>query len=117
MRRKKKMNKHFECSLNDTTELRKLIVENPDLPLVVFCGEDSWTDTWAYEWAEVRSVRVDELTIYNDEYWLDREDYEDRLRDDLCEDYEHLSDEEYDAMIDKIVAETDFEKAIVVYVG
>lgn len=111
------MNKYFECSLNDTTELRKLIIENPDLPLVVFCGEDSWTDTWAYEWAEVRSVGVDELTIYNDECWLDRDDYRDRLRDDLCEDYEHLSDEEYDAMIDKMVAETKFEKAIVVYVG
>ena len=111
------MNKHFECSLNDTTELRKLIVENPDLPLVVFCGEDSWTDVWAYEWAEVRSVRVDELTIYKDEMWLDRDDYRDRLRDDLCEDYEHLSDEEYDAIIDKMVAETEFEKAIQVYVG
>lgn len=29
------------CSLKDTTELRKFILENPDLPLLVFAGEDA----------------------------------------------------------------------------
>lgn len=110
------MNKNFNCSLNDTRELRKLIIENPDLPLLIFCGEDSWTDQWRYEQAQVNSAMVDELTLYGD-LWLDKDDYEDRLRDDLCEDYADLSDEEYDKMIEEKIAETDFEKAIVIYVG
>ena len=109
-------NTGFDYSLNDTTELRKLIIENPELPLLVFCGEDSWTDQWSYEQAQVNSVRIDELTLYGD-LWLDKDDYEDRLRDDLCDDYVDLSDEEYDKMIDKKVAATEFVKAIVVYVG
>lgn len=109
-------NTSFECSMNDTTELRKLIIENPELPLLIFCGEDSWTDRWSYEQACVNSARIDELTLYGD-VWLDKDDYEDRVRDDLCEDYADLSDEEYDKMIEKKVAETEFVRAIVVYVG
>lgn len=31
-------NKKLPVSLEDTTELRKLIIENPDLPLLFFCG-------------------------------------------------------------------------------
>ena len=36
-------NTNLPCSLDDTTELRKLIIENPDLPLIVFAGEESWS--------------------------------------------------------------------------
>ena len=109
-------NTNFDCSMNDTTELRKLIIENPELPLLVFCGEDSWTDRWSYEQAQVNSVRIDELTLYND-LWMDKDDYEDRIRDDLCDDYADLSDEEYDTMITQKIAETKFVRAIVIYVG
>ena len=31
-------NTKLPVSLEDTTELRKLIIENPDLPLLIFCG-------------------------------------------------------------------------------
>ena len=48
-----------------------------------------------------------------------RDDFEDVLRDDMANDeqYENLSDEEFDAEVAKIVAETAFVKAIVIYVG
>ena len=50
---------------------------------------------------------------------MDEDDYEDRLRDNLCdfEEYKNLSDKEYDKMIEQKIAETVFAKAITVYVG
>ena len=34
-------NTKLPVSLEDTTELRKLITENPDLPLLIFCGPET----------------------------------------------------------------------------
>lgn len=113
------MNKtKLNCSLNDTTALRNLIMENPDLPLLVFCGEDSWHDEYPYEQADASGGEIKELTLYND-WWMDKDDYEDRLSDDLSdkEEYKDLSDKEYSLMIKQKVAETEFVKAIVIYVG
>lgn len=111
-------NTSLNCSLNDTTKLRNLILENPDLPLLIFCGEDSWHDEYPYEQTDVGKVGIQELTFYND-FWMDKEDYEDRLSDDLCdkEEYMDLSDEEYNQMIKQKVEETEFVKAIVIYIG
>lgn len=108
----------LNCSLNDTTNLRNLILENPELPLLIFCGEDSWHDEYPYERAYASSGEIKELTLYND-YWMNKDDYEDKLSDDLSdqEEYEGLSDEEYNKMIKQKVADTEFVKAIVIYVG
>lgn len=107
-----------QCSLKDTTVLRNLILENPELPLIVFVGEDAWTGDWNYNQADASNGRVEELTLYGDR-WMDRDDYEEELSNDLCdeEEYKNLSDEEWDKMIEQKVAETEFVKAIVLYVG
>ncbi|MCM1232310.1 MAG: hypothetical protein NC489_19480 [Ruminococcus flavefaciens] len=111
-------NTSLNCSLNDTTKLRNLILENPELPLLVFCGEDSWHDEYPYEQADASSGDIKELTFYNG-WWMDRGDYEDKLSDDLCdkEEYKNLSDHEYSKIIEQKIAETEFVKAIVIYVG
>ena len=111
-------NTTLNCSLNDTTKLRNLILDNPDLPLLIFCGEDSWHDEYPYEQVDVGKVGIQELTFYNN-YWMDKDDYEDRLSDNLCdqEEYKSLSDEEYNRMIRQKVTETEFVKAIVIYIG
>lgn len=113
------MNKtKLPCSLNDTTSLRNLILENPDLPLTIFCGEDAWHDEYAYEMAYASSGSIQELTFYNG-YWIEREEYEERLSNDLSDkkEYVKLSDEEYRCMISQKIAETEFVKSIVIYVG
>ena len=113
------MNKtKLNCSLNDTTKLRNLILENPDLPLLIFCGEDSWHDEYPYEQADASSVEIKELTLYK-YLWLDKDDYENSLSNDLCgqEEYKDLPEEEFDRMIDKKLSETEFVKAIVICVG
>ena len=111
-------NSKFDLSLNDTSELRKLIIENPDLPLLIFAGEESWFGDWNYNQTDARVWGIQNLTLYND-MWLCEDDYRERLSDDLCdyEEYENMSDEEYFKMIDQEVAETEFCKAIVIYVG
>jgi hypothetical protein len=112
-------NSKFDLSLRDTSNLRKLIIENPDLPLLIFCGEESWLGDWAYNSAPYASKgSIQTLTLYKDCY-VGEDDYRDRLIDDLCdeEEYKDLSDEDYYKMIDQKVAETEFCKAIVIYVG
>lgn len=111
-------NDAFDCSLNNTSKLKELIVQNPELPLLIFCGEESWHDEWSYEMAYAREPSIQYLTLYDD-MWVEEDDYRERLADDLCdeEEYVNLSDKEYDKMIDQKVAETEFCKAIVIYVG
>lgn len=66
--------------MNDTLELKNLILENPELPLLVFCGEEAWSGEYGYEQADVNSVKIKEMTLYG-EYWLDADDYEEQLAD------------------------------------
>lgn len=108
----------LECTINDTAELRNLILENPELPVLIYCGEESWSGEYSYELAEVNGVEIKELTLYND-YWLERNDYIEELSNDLSdeEEYEELSNEEFEQMIQEKVAGTEFVKAIVIYVG
>lgn len=108
----------IDCSLKDTTTLRNLIIQNPDLPLVIFSGEDAWTGEYPYEYSDVTSVQIKELTMY-DNSWLDRDDYAESLANDLGDDdeYKALSDDEFEQMICDKVKETEFVKAIVIYVG
>ena len=107
-----------QCSLKDTTILRSLILENPELPVLIFCGEDAWNGEYSYCQADASKGKIEELTLYGD-MWLHKEDYVEKLVDDLGyeKEYENLSDEEYSKMIDKKVAETEFVKAIVLWVG
>ena len=116
---KNKMNKlRNQCSLKDTAILKSLILENPELPLLIFVGEEAWGGEHSYNQADTTRGAVEKLTLYGDK-WLNKEDYEDELYDDLSyeEEYKNMSDEEYNKMIDKKVAETEFVKAIVLWVG
>ena len=112
------MNLKNMCSLRDTTILRNLILENPDLPVLIFCGEDAWNGEWGYTSAQASSGKVEELTLYNDQ-WMDRDDYEEALADNLAdeEEYKDLSDDDYEKMIQEKVEQTEFVKAIVIWVG
>lgn len=111
-------NAKLNCSLNDTTILRNLILENPELPVLIFCGEGVWNGEYSYNQADASKGEIEELTLYKD-MWVDKEDYRDKLTDDLSdnEDYINMTDSEYDKMIDEKIAETEFVKAIVIWVG
>lgn len=111
-------NTKLPVSLEDTTELRKLIIENPDLPLLIFCGSEINSGEYPYESTKDVACDIQKLTLYKD-WWIPKDEYKEQLRDDLSdkEEYKDMTDEEYDAMIDQKVNETEFVKAIVIYVG
>lgn len=107
-----------DCSIKDTTILRNLILENPDLPLLIFCGEDAWNGEYGYTQADCSHGEIEELTLFS-ERWMRKDEYEEELAEALCdeEEYKDMSDEEFDKMIEKKVAETEFVKAIVIWCG
>ena len=102
----------------DCATLKKLIVENPEAPLLIFVGEEANSGEYQYESTNSGSAFLEEITMYGDQ-WLSKDDFEEVLRDDMANDEQHenLSEEELDNEVAKIVAETAFVKAIVVYVG
>lgn len=109
-------------SLKDTSNLRQLIIENPESPLIIMCGDEAWDGEHSYSSANASKGSIQELTLYDDGWdltWLEKEDYREKLVDDLCDDeqYKDMTDEEYDNMIDGKIAETEFVRAIVIYVG
>ncbi len=112
------MNVKNMCSLKDTTILRNLILENPELPVIIFCGENAWNGEWGYTSADASSGRIEELTLFSDQ-WMTRDDCEEAMSDSLAdeEEYRNLSDEEYQEMIKEKVNQTEFVKAICIYVG
>lgn len=109
----------LNCSLNDTAALRRLILENPDLPLLIFCGEEAYHGEYPYEQADASSGEIKELTLFSDQ-WLNKSDYEETLVETLLcdeEEYKDMPGEEFDKIINQRVAETEFVKAIVICVG
>ena len=102
----------------DCKDLKELIISNPEAPLLIFAGEEANSGEYGYESVDAGYASLRLITIYGDQ-WLDKDDFEDVLRDDMAYDerYENLSDEEFDKEFAKIVAETAFIEAIVIYVG
>lgn len=112
------MNKNkLNYSLNDTTKLKEMILKRPDLPLLVFVGEEAYTGEYGYSQANANRVEIEKLALFG-EVWLDKEDYREKLFDQLCEDdgYRHMTDEAFDDMVDNLVKETEFTEAIVIWV-
>lgn len=107
-----------KCSLKDTTKLRKLILENPELPVLIFVGEEAYQGEYSYNQADAKVVKVENLTLYKEE-WISEDEYKDILYNDLAdeEEYKDLSDEDYEKMIIKRVRETEFIEAIVIFIG
>lgn len=108
-----------ECvTQKDCKELKELIVSNPEAPLIIFAGEEAWLGDWGYNSVDSGYASLRLITLYGGQ-WLDKDDFEDVLRDDMVYDerYENLSDEEFEKEFAKIVAETAFIEAIVIYVG
>lgn len=105
------------CSLRDCKELKKMIVENPELPLLVFVSDEANTGDSGYVESYNITAEVKALTLYGDT-WLNEDDYAEKLGDNFCDDekYKNLSDKEFNEMIGKKVSETEFIKAICVYV-
>ena len=102
-------------------ELRKLILENPELPILVFVGDEVNTGDYRYMSAADVTAVVGEVLDCEVPGWdgviTDRDDLEEAIWDYYRDDFEG-NDSEWDAYFDKKLDEFEpfWVKAIIVYV-
>ena len=87
-----------------TDELRRFILENPNLPIVILADESSVTDNGAWTFCSKVSVNVHEILDceyydYGDMVITDRDRLEEIIEDNLYEKYHDKPEAEYDAAI------------------
>lgn len=91
-------------------ELKKLILENPDLPIVVLAGEEANGGNYSWMFCSYISFRIEEILDcdyldYNDCVFCDRAHLEEHIEDVLYDEYCEKPDEEYDEAIKSKLAE------------
>lgn len=108
-----------------TDGLRKLILENPDLPIVFLAGDSA--NSGDYGWTYCESVKWYVETILDCDFYdvgdsviTDEDSLEERLSDLFCDkpEYKDMSDEEFDKAIQEKMKEFEpyWKKVIAVYV-
>lgn len=98
----------FSGIVHDSVELRKLITENPDLPIVVLVGENAWSGEYGYECCTnvtccVKEILDCETPFKEENVFTDQSDFEEDLSDYLVElpEFSDLTDEEFDEQLKK----------------
>ena len=114
------MNRTYSLVKN-SDELKKLILENPDLPVVVIAGEEASIDCrWTY--CSDISFTIDEILDcefydYDDTIFTDRDRLEEKIEEDLYDEYCEKSEEEYNKAIKQEVEKYEpyWKKVIAIY--
>lgn len=117
------MNKFRSYTLSkESDELKKLILENPDLPIVVLAGEEANGGGHYWMFCSSISFRIDEILdcdFYDsdDTVFCDRDSLEEYIEEMLYDEYCDKSDEEYDKAIKNKLAELEpyWTKVIAIY--
>ena len=116
------MNKTYSLTKN-SDELKKLILENPDLPIVVLAGQDAHIgDDYRWMYCSSISFAIDEILDYDfydydDTVFTDRDRLEEKISDDLYDSYYDKPEKEYDEAIKREVAKYEpyWKKVIAIY--
>lgn len=101
------MYKPLNMFTKQTDELKKLIAEHPDYPIVVLCSYEVCGDDDYYWWyaPQIRfcigEILDCEQDVNDEKVYTDRDDFEEDLVDMLGynEDYAEATDEEFDAIV------------------
>ena len=111
--------------LNATDELRKLIIENPDLPMLVMAGQDCNIGDWSWMTCGYVHCVIGEFldcdqTVNDERVYTDRDDFAEDFEDHLYDPELHdgLTEEAWDKLVQAEVAEYDpfWKKCIIVYI-
>lgn len=110
--------------IHDATELRKLIAENPDLPIVVLAGEEA-NNGGNYYWMYCSSVSasIEEILYIHTPYdedaiFTDKDYFEEAVCDALNnKETSELSEDEFDSLVKAEIAKYEpyWRKVIAVY--
>ncbi len=107
--------------MKDNEELRKLIAENPELPLVFNIYTDNInTDYCSIVFEESVDCKVSIVYFTDDRSYDDFDEILDDFRCDLADEdeFKDLSDDDYDKAVEKYIEENvRHYKAIVISVG
>ena len=117
------MNKFHEYYLTEKTdELKKLITDNPDLPIVVLAGEEANTGDFSWMFCSSISFGLDEILDcdyldYGDYVFTDRDRLEEVIADRLADEYPNMSDAEFDKAVSAKIKEFEpfWKKVIAIY--
>ena len=105
--------------MKDNEELRKLIEENPDLPLVFIVNSEDVDGGYYYAVFQHSKCYVSEVYFDDEHYTDDVEDMIDDYREKLAdeEEYKDLPEDEFDKAVENYVDNNvEHYKAIVVYI-
>ena len=96
----------------ETDELKKLIAENPDLPIVILAGSDANDGESSWTYCSCIYFSVDEILDCDyldddDTIFTDRDHFEEKIADDLCSEYADKPDEDFEAAIAREVKKYD----------
>lgn len=106
----------------NTDELKRLIAENPDLPILILANDESALGDGG--WSFCTSIYFDvceyldcEFFDYDDTVIVDRDRLEEVVEDRLYDDYCDKPEEEYDKAIKDMLAELEpyWKEAIMIY--
>ena len=117
------MKKFREYSLSHKSdELKKLIAENPNLPIVVLASDEANCGDFCWQYCCSVSFELGEILdcdYYEDDdtVFTDRDRLEEKISDDLYDEYHNKSSEEYDEAVNRKLEELEpyWKKVIVIY--
>lgn len=95
-------------------DFRKLVIENPTLPIKFFVGEEAYCGEWNYNEAYIVKAEIKEIVLDKEEY-VDIEDLADRIYSEIEYDYE--DENELNKAVNDIISKIKPEKAICVYIN
>lgn len=105
-----------------TDELKKLIFENPDLPIVVLASQDAAGYDFYWTYCSNISFHIDEILdcdYYdsNDCVFTDRDALEEHIENELYDEYCEKTEEEYENAIKDKLAELEpyWKKVIAIH--
>ena len=108
--------------VKSSDELKKLILENPDLPIVVLAGEDANCGDYYWMFCSSISFHIDEILDcdfydYDDAVFCDRDRLKEYIEEMLYDEYCDEPEEEYEKAIKDKLAELEpyWKKVIAIY--
>ena len=118
------MCKLISCGIiHENTNLKKLIAENPDLPIVVLAGEYANSGDYGWEYCRYVECKISEILDCDtpfknyDHVYSERDEFEEDLVSYLANRCEELTDEEFSELLKAEIAryEPHWKKVIAVF--
>lgn len=115
------MNRTYSLAKN-SDELKKLIAENPDLPIVVLAGEEANDGYWGWTYCSSISFDINEILdcdFYDsdDSVFTDRDRFEEVIADYIYDENEEASEEYCEELIKRELEKYEpyWKKVIAIY--